>query len=178
VSAAAIIRKAHDAGLNLRVSESGSLKVSGPRDAIERMKPELAANKAVILAELRPRSAATDSALEERKAMAMGGVPERYLDGWARLQCQRPAGVTESRWRQTIEDAGCFLDNWGQLAATFGWAPDDLFAAPDNRGRRGLAWWLNGRNVTALGPEHACAGEPAYDRLTHTDWRNPYHEAH
>jgi hypothetical protein len=28
--------------------------------------------------------------IEERKGMAAGGVPEPYLDAWARLQCQRP----------------------------------------------------------------------------------------
>jgi hypothetical protein len=33
----------------------------------------------------------TEIELEERKAMAMGGVPEPYLDGWARLQCQKLA---------------------------------------------------------------------------------------
>jgi hypothetical protein len=26
--------------------------------------------------------------IDERKGMAMGGVPELYLDAWARLQCQ------------------------------------------------------------------------------------------
>jgi hypothetical protein len=41
-------------------------------------------------------------------------------------------------------------------------------------GAIGLAWWLNGRAVSALGPEHACVGQPAYDRVTHTDWVNPY----
>jgi hypothetical protein len=109
--------------------------------------------------------------------MAMGSVPEPYLDGWARLQCQKPAGIDGRRWHQAIEDGGCFLDAWGGPAATFDWQPDDLFAPPDNRGRMGLVWWLNGRNITALGPEHACAGDAAYDRLTHADWRNPYKEA-
>jgi hypothetical protein len=28
--------------------------------------------------------------LQERIGMAAGSVPERYLDTWARLQCQRP----------------------------------------------------------------------------------------
>lgn len=105
----------------------------------------------------------------------MGGVREPYLDGWARFQCQKPAGVEEARWHQAIEDGGLFLDNWGALAATFDWQPDDIFATPDNRGRIGLVWWLKGRAVTALGPEHACAGEPAYDRTTRFDWRNPFH---
>jgi hypothetical protein len=52
--------------------------------------------------------------LQERIGMAAGSVPERYLDTWAWLQCQRPWGVTEARWRQAIDDAGKFLDQLGQ----------------------------------------------------------------
>ena len=36
----------------------------------------------------------TEIELEERKAMAMGGVPEPYLDAWARLQYQKPMRVS------------------------------------------------------------------------------------
>jgi hypothetical protein len=32
---------------------------------------------------------APEAALEERKGMALGGVPEPYLDAWARLQIQK-----------------------------------------------------------------------------------------
>jgi hypothetical protein len=105
--------------------------------------------------------------------MAIGSVPERYLDAWARLQCQRPIGIDEPRWRQAIEDAGLFLDGWGPLAALFDWSPGDLFDTPRD-GRMGLVWWLRARNVTALGPEHACAGESVFDRLMHSDWENPF----
>jgi hypothetical protein len=28
--------------------------------------------------------------------------------------------------------------------------------------------------VTALGPEHAGVGQPAYDRVTRREWVNPY----
>lgn len=38
----------------------------------------------------------------------------------------------------------------------------------------GLVWWLKGRTVSALGPEHACVGQPAYDRVTRREWVNPY----
>jgi hypothetical protein len=111
---------------------------------------------------------------EERKGMAMGAVPEPYLTAWARLQCQRPSGIDEARWRQAIEDAASFLDAWGSLADAFGWQSADLFDCPRDE-HMGLIWWLKGSNVTALGPEHACAGEPVFDRLTHADWQNPYH---
>jgi hypothetical protein len=72
---------------------------------------------------------------EERKAMAMGAVPERYLDG-SRLQLQRPAGVDEARWQQAVNDAGWFLDRWGAQADAFGFTAGDLFEAPS-----GLVWF-------------------------------------
>jgi hypothetical protein len=77
--------------------------------------------------------------LEERKAMAMGGVPDRLLDAWARLQCQRPEDLTEQAWRQAIDDAGRFLDPWGSLAVQFGWTPGDLLDCPRDTAM-GLAW--------------------------------------
>jgi hypothetical protein len=67
---------------------------------------------------------------------------------------------------------GRFLDQWGKLADSFGWSPGDLFDVPRD-GAMGLAWWLKGRTVTALGPEHAGVGEPAYDRVTRREWVNP-----
>ena len=105
--------------------------------------------------------------------MAPGSVPERYLDARARFQLQCPGGVTEQAWRQAIDDTGRFLDQWGKLADSFGWLPGDLFDVP-REGAMGLVWWLKGRTVTALGPEHAGVGQPAYDRVTHRDWVNPY----
>jgi|GEM_PF-4313972 len=42
----------------------------------------------------------------------MCSVPEPYLDAWARLQCQKPAHVTVEQWRQAIDQAGRFLDQW------------------------------------------------------------------
>jgi hypothetical protein len=111
--------------------------------------------------------------IEERKGMASDSVPERYLDAWARFQLQCPGGVTEQTWRQAIDDAGRFLAQWGKLADSFGWSPGDLFDVPRD-GAMGLVWWLKDRAVTALGPEHACVGQPAYDRVTHREWVNPY----
>jgi hypothetical protein len=62
--------------------------------------------------------------------MAMGGVPEPYLDAWARLQVQKPMRVSDAEWRQAIDDAGRFLDLWGSLAPEFQWTPGDLFDIP------------------------------------------------
>jgi hypothetical protein len=104
--------------------------------------------------------------------MAPGSVPERYLDARARFQLQCPGGVTEQAWRQAIDDTGRFLDQWGKLADSFGWLPGDLFDVP-REGAMGLVWWLKSRTVTALGPEHAGVGQPAYDRVTRREWVNP-----
>jgi hypothetical protein len=68
---------------------------------------------------------------------------------------------------------GRFLDQWGSMAAEFQWSPGDLFDVPRD-GRSGLAWWLQGKTVNAFGPEHACVGQPAYDRVTRREWFNPY----
>jgi len=54
-----------------------------------------------------------------------------------------------------------------------GYAPGDLFDVPRD-GAMGLVWWLKSRTVTALGPEHAGVGQPAYDRVTRREWANPY----
>src|ERR1700724_2835369 len=101
--------------------------------------------------------------------MAADSVPERYLDAWATFQLQCPGGVTEQAWRNAIDDAGRFLDQWGKLADSFGWPPGDLFDAPRD-GAMGLVWWLKGRTWTAFGPEHAGVGQPAYDRVTRREW--------
>jgi hypothetical protein len=104
---------------------------------------------------------------------AMDSVPKRYLAAWGQFQCQCPEDVTEQDWRQAIDDAGRFLAQRGRLADRFGWTPGDLFDVPRD-GAMGLVWWLKGRTVSALGPEHACVGQPAYDRVTRRDWVNPY----
>lgn len=93
--------------------------------------------------------------LEERKGMAADSVPEPYLDAWARLQCQKPMRVSDADWRQAIDDAGRFLDQWGSLAVELQWTPADLFDVPRDGGPGGLVWWLAGEAVRALGPEHA-----------------------
>jgi hypothetical protein len=94
----------------------------------------------------------TEIELEERKAMAMGGVPEPYLDAWARLQIQKPMRVSDAEWRQAIDAAGRFLDQWGSRAVEFGWTAADLFDVPRDGKPGGLVWFLEGESVQAIGP--------------------------
>jgi len=166
MSASALLKKARQAGISFTVADS-KLRLEAddepPADLVE----EIIRQKTEIIALI------TKDALEERKGLATDSALERYLDAWARFQLQCPGGVTEQAWRQAIDDAGRFLAQWGKLADSFGWSPGDLFDVPRD-GAMGLAWWLTGRAVTALGPEHAGVGEPAYDRITRRDWVNPY----
>ena len=90
-----------------------------------------------------------ETAVQERAGMAAGRVPTIYLDTWARLNCQKPTGASESEWRLALADGGLLLDCWGEDAAALGWTPGALFDAAS-----GLAWRLGGARVEALGPDH------------------------
>lgn len=115
--------------------------------------------------------ASDPAALDERLAMAMeGGVHEVYADAWARLQIQRPVETEEATWRRAIDDAGVFLDQWGELAAQFGWTAGEIFDVPRN-GQAGLIWILQGEAVRTLGPEQAIiVSDRIFDRLDRSAW--------
>ena len=114
--------------------------------------------------------------IEEHKAMAMGGVPEPYLDGWARLQIQKPLTVSDAQWRLAINDAVLFLDEWGSMALEFQWTAADIFDVPRADGATGLVWFIKGEPVRSFGPEHAVLGNGTrvFDRRTRGEWVNPY----
>jgi hypothetical protein len=96
-----------------------------------------------------------EAGIDERAGLTMGGVPKPYLDAWARLQARQLFGINEARRRQAIDDAGRFLDQWGSLAVEFSWSQGDLFDVPRDGNLGGLAWFIEGEAVRALGPEHA-----------------------
>jgi hypothetical protein len=87
-------------------------------------------------------------AIEERGGLASDWVPAVYLEGWARLNCQRLASVVEAGWPQALDDGGRFLDEWGSEAANLGWRPGELFDATD-----GLIWHLAGQRVVYIGAD-------------------------
>lgn len=83
-----------------------------------------------------------------------GGIPAAYTDAFLTLQAAPPEGAPEANWRQTIDDAGRFLDRWGTTAAALGWPATDLFEFIPT-GCSGLAWELQGREVIALTADEA-----------------------
>jgi hypothetical protein len=74
------------------------------------------------------------------------------------LQVQKPVHVTVEQWRQAIDDAGRFLDQWGSLAVQFGWTPGDLFDVPRDGACGGLG--LRGRELCTAGerPQFVASG--------------------
>ncbi len=52
MSAAALIQRVRAVGLSLAVTETGNVRVKGPRTLTERWAPEIVANKQEIIAEL------------------------------------------------------------------------------------------------------------------------------
>jgi hypothetical protein len=98
---------------------------------------------------------ADESAIEERAGLAADRVSHAYLDAWARLNHQRPFGVSEFEWRLALDDGGQFLDAWGAAAATMRWTPGELFDVPRDGRPGGLVWQLKGERVDALGEDRA-----------------------
>jgi hypothetical protein len=92
-----------------------------------------------------------EAALEERAGLAADRVPRVYLDAWARLNCQRPEGVSEAEWRLALDDGAFFLDTRGADAAATRWTAGELFDVPREGTPGGLVWRLKGERGEALG---------------------------
>jgi hypothetical protein len=98
---------------------------------------------------------------DERAAIAIheGGIPGAYADAFAQLQIAQPIGVAHSQWLRAIDDAGRFLDQWGNVAEKLQWSARDIFKKPAapaatrlplDLGTVGLCWVIDGQNVVAL----------------------------
>src|SRR5262249_7480916 len=65
------------------------------------------------------------------------GIPLHWLEGVARLDCQRPpSDVPQHRWRQFVDDCKNFLTTYRDLArraATLGWDLCDFFGCAPTR---------------------------------------------
>lgn len=105
-------------------------------------------------------TATCPSTFHERAGMADAGVPATYLDAWADFQASPPRLASAGAWQRAIEDAGLLLDHWGDRLAEYEWPAAAIF------GPEGLAWFVQGDGIRAVGPEHAItATDRVYDRL-------------
>jgi hypothetical protein len=151
-----LIATVHSAGGSFRIV-GGRVRVEAPAPLSCELMERLRALKGDVLALLASAeqgrspltSAAIADAIEERAALAADCVPACYLDAWARLQCQQPLAIDTDMWRLAIDDAGRFLDAWGNQAAEMGWTRGELFDVAV-----GLVWHLNGESVEAIGADH------------------------
>jgi len=92
--------------------------------------------------------------IDEWAGLAADRMAPVYLDAWARLNCQKPASVSEAEWRLALDDGGRFLDAWGNEAAEAEWTPGELFDVT-----AGLIWRVAGERVEAIGAEHVRLGD-------------------
>jgi hypothetical protein len=97
------------------------------------------------------------ASIEERTALVQydGGVPQHYALAFAEMQHECPNDVAVERWEQFLNDAGVFLDQWGNNAHAFGWRIHDLFGldtkSPLARfDKMGLCWLIKGQTVVAI----------------------------
>jgi hypothetical protein len=107
LSAQAIIKQAADFGVSVSLN-GDSLALKAATKPSASLLAKLKQHKAEIVAALRLEGGIAppepdEAEIEERKGMAMGGVPAAYADAWARLQCQKPRGVTDEDWRLAVE---------------------------------------------------------------------------
>lgn len=85
--------------------------------------------------------------------MADGNIPRAWAEGYARLSLMsRPKTYPDRRWREIVDDAGCFLDRWAATAYRLSWPTEDIFGihpiAPVTRvDALGLVMVLHGREV-------------------------------
>jgi len=105
---------------------------------------------------------------EERAALVEDGakVPRTWAEAFARLDilAQRKTWP-DHVLRETLDDAGRFLDRWGVKAASLGWSAIDVFGAPAEDREAGAA--LSGGLVPLIhgGEVEAIAADRATIRM-------------
>jgi hypothetical protein len=77
-------------------------------------------------------------------AVVEGGVPDAYAAAFVNMQ------MTAAAWNQAVNDAGIFLDRWGQVALNQGWTASEIFASDSMLPTGGLVSRLRGRVVVSV----------------------------
>jgi hypothetical protein len=182
VSARQLIEAATKAGLSLAV-DGPDLVVEAEGHIQESLLAELRRHKPEILAALKPKNEAQPDAqapfselyateadlqpappatvstapapwpepgLKKEPPFGADKVPSRYEAGWRQLLATCPSWATEYQWAAAIFGCRDLFGEWGAELVRLNWQPDDIF------GRwQGIAWYLKGSAVTAIGPHHA-----------------------
>jgi hypothetical protein len=91
-------------------------------------------------------------------------IPARYLQAWNDLLSQCPAGVNAAVWETAIYDSAALFGTWGVELNRLRWTPGNLFDVPHDGRQGGLAWFLHGEHVVALGPGRAFTETRVFDR--------------
>jgi hypothetical protein len=77
-------------------------------------------------------------------------VPARYEAGWQTLLAGCPPWATEWQWAEAISSCRDLFGEWGAELLRLNWPAKDIFDR-----WHGLAWFLRGQHVTAIGARHA-----------------------
>jgi hypothetical protein len=77
-------------------------------------------------------------------------VPSRYEAEWKALLAGCPPWATDAQWAETIFSCRDLFGEWGAELLRLNWPAKDIFDR-----WHGLAWFLRGQHVTAIGARHA-----------------------
>ena len=94
------------------------------------------------------------------------GAPREWAEGLATLESmEAPSWWPEREWRQVIQDAGRFIDEWAAQADVLGWTVGDVFGCCHRAPRArvdalGLVALVRGGHVVALTADTATIRTP------------------
>ena len=78
-------------------------------------------------------------------------APARYRAAWDGLLSQCPPRVKPAVWEAAIFDAATLFGDFGKLLEDYRWTPGNLFDVPYDGKQGGLAWFIKGSPVVAIG---------------------------
>ena len=115
-----------------------------------------------------PKVEDAQDSFEERAAIIEydGEVPQEWAAGLAHL-CVMPCpeGVDVIRWRQVVDNAGRFADEWAVKASTLGWDTADIFGVDRHKPEAaihtaGLIWLLGDKRIVAISADAVIVETP------------------
>jgi hypothetical protein len=92
----------------------------------------------------------TEPAITKDPHFGVDKVPSRYEPSWRQLLATCPSWATEQQCTAAIFGCRDLFGEWGAELLRLDWRAEDIFDR-----WRGLAWFLKGTSVMAIGPCHA-----------------------